>query len=214
MPVRQHRSGSLAQGYCRSCLVNTAPRAHGENSHAPRAASRFENESKLHRQLDAEPFPPSLSVGQLKNEDSLGEAGDPSGRAPQFAEEPPGFEGGDDLLDEARIFARDRFTACWPAERASQRPQHRMRHPGNPCRPQHRIPASTVPCSRAAWTSWTAPGRAGESPGVGRGPAMTCTFILCFLCLAGVERPVGGDAVDRQERTVQEPARQQPGGGP
>ncbi len=35
----------------------------------------------------------------MKGEDGLDEAGDPGGRAPQFAEEPPGLEGGDGLLD-------------------------------------------------------------------------------------------------------------------
>lgn len=36
----------------------------------------------------------------MEGEDGLDEAGDPGGRAPQFAQEPPGLEGGDGLLDE------------------------------------------------------------------------------------------------------------------
>lgn len=32
---------------------------------------------------------------------------------------------------------------------------------------------------------------------------MTCTFIPCFLCLPGVEGPVGGDPVDGQQRAVE-----------
>lgn len=35
----------------------------------------------------------------MKDEDGLDEAGDPGGRAPQFAEEPQGLEGGDGLLE-------------------------------------------------------------------------------------------------------------------
>lgn len=36
----------------------------------------------------------------MKGEYGLDEAGDPGSRAPQFAEEAPGLEGGDGLLDE------------------------------------------------------------------------------------------------------------------
>lgn len=54
----------------------------------------------------------------MKGEDSLDEAGDPGGRAPRFAEEPPGREVATACSTRARIFAWDRFTACWPVERA------------------------------------------------------------------------------------------------
>ena len=50
-----------------------------------------------------------------------------------------------------------------------------------------------MPCSRAARTSWTAPGRAGEAHSSRpKGSARTCTFIPCFLCFpsrrAGLRR--------------------------
>lgn len=46
-------------------------------------------------------------------EDSLDEASDPGGRAPELAEKSPGLEDGYGLFDEgARILAWDRFTAC------------------------------------------------------------------------------------------------------
>lgn len=36
----------------------------------------------------------------MQGEDGLDEAGDPGGRAPERAKEPPGLEGGHGLLDE------------------------------------------------------------------------------------------------------------------
>lgn len=63
----------------------------------------------------------------MQSEDGLREEGDPSGRAPEPAKEPPRLQGGQGLLTRARIFAWARFTACWPVERASHRPQHGVR---------------------------------------------------------------------------------------
>lgn len=51
----------------------------------------------------------------MKGEDGLDEAGDPGGRASQFAEESPGLEGGDGLLDEGpdlRVGPVHRLLAC------------------------------------------------------------------------------------------------------
>lgn len=47
----------------------------------------------------------------MKDENGLDECGDPGGRAPQFAKEPPGLEVAMACSTSARIFAWDRFTA-------------------------------------------------------------------------------------------------------
>jgi hypothetical protein len=64
----------------------------------------------------------------MKGEDGLDESGDPGGRAPQFAQEPPGREGGDGLLDEGPnpcVGPVHRPLAC--GEGVSHSPQHGMR---------------------------------------------------------------------------------------
>src|SRR4051794_25597865 len=72
-----------------------------------------------------------------------------------------------------------------------------------------RIRAAMMPRSRAAVRSWTAPGRAGEAHT--RRPAasaMTCTLTPWRLCLPEVVRLLVGDAVDRNQRAVQDRVRQ------
>lgn len=67
----------------------------------------------------------------MKGEYGLDEAGDSGGRAPHFAEEPPGLEGGDGLLDEGsdlrvgpvhRLLARGEGLPPPPARDADRAP--------------------------------------------------------------------------------------------
>ena len=57
--------------------------------------------------------------------------------------------------------------------------------------------------------SWVLPRSAPETHTMSPpGEAMTCRFMPCFLCLPGVERPVRGDPVDRDQGAVQDHERQ------
>ena len=85
----------------------------------------------------------------MKGEDGSDEAGDPGGRAPQFAEEPPGLEGGDGLLDEGPdlcVGPVHRLLACGEdlppspardADRAAGAPVALVRPAGHTCAPPH-----------------------------------------------------------------------------
>lgn len=68
--------------------------------------------------------------------------------------------------------------------------------------------ASMMSCSRAAPTSWTATGSAGEAHnGRPKRSARTCTVIPCLSCFPSEVGPVRCDPVDRQQGPVQQRGR-------
>lgn len=127
----------------------------------------------------------------MKGEDGLDEAGGPGGRAPELAKESPGLKGGHGLLGEGadlrvgpvhRLLTGGQGLPPPPArgmDRAVGTPVALV----GPARDVGLGEGVDEPCSRAARTSWTAPGKAGEAHSSWpKGSARTCTFIPCLLC--------------------------------
>lgn len=127
----------------------------------------------------------------MQAEDSLDEARDPGGRAAKLAEESPGLEGGDGLLDEGtdpRVGPVDCLLTC-----GERLPPASV---GNTDRVSGTLIALVRPAVGASLgergVDAVLAGRTDivDSPGpCRRGPqqatessAMTCTFLPCFLC--------------------------------
>lgn len=112
----------------------------------------------------------------MQGEDSLNEAPDAGSRAAESTESRQDLRVATACSTRARIFAWDRLTACWPVDSVYHRPRSGTRAvppaPWYPLSAQQTMPAparaSMTPCSRAARTSWTAQGRAGEPTAAGR----------------------------------------------
>lgn len=149
----------------------------------------------------------------MQGEDGLDEAGDPGGRAPEFAQEPPGLEGGDGLLDKGPDL-RVGPVGCLLARGEGLPPAP----VGDPDRSAGTAVSLVRPAARASAGQGVddavLAGRADvvDGPGQGRrGPQQPAEGIgqdlhvhPVPLVLPRVVGPVGGDPVDRQQGAVED----------
>jgi hypothetical protein len=141
----------------------------------------------------------------VQSRDGLDEARDAGGRAPQRAEEPPGLEGGDGLLDQGSDFCLrpvDGLLACGEVL------------PTSPVRNPDRAPGTPISFVGPAGDAGVresggdavftggpdivdGSGQSRRRPQQPAGSARTRTFIPCFLCLpedngrSAAMRPIG-----------------------